>query len=97
MENKDKYQQALNDIINNNLGNWNYKNDSFWLIQELIDEFYNISLNWNELCDYLGTRFVLSSKGIGYNIDIEALITENIIEIIGNIFDNPELRIKEEK
>lgn len=35
------YQEALNDIIKNNLGNWQFKNDSFWLLQELIDKTKN--------------------------------------------------------
>lgn len=33
-----KYQEALNDVINNNLGNWKYKNDSFYFLQELVDK-----------------------------------------------------------
>lgn len=37
MEDKNKYQEALNDIINN-CKDFNVKNDSFWLIQNLIDE-----------------------------------------------------------
>lgn len=32
-----EYQEALNDVINN-AKDWNVKNDSFWLIQECINE-----------------------------------------------------------
>lgn len=32
------YQEALNDVINN-AKDWNVKNDSFWLLQELVDKF----------------------------------------------------------
>ena len=36
-----EYQKALNDIIHNTLNNWQFKNDSFWLLQELIDKTKN--------------------------------------------------------
>jgi hypothetical protein len=32
-----KYQEALNDVINNHKG-FKVKNDSFWLLQELVDK-----------------------------------------------------------
>lgn len=37
MNKHEDYQDALNDIIHNTLNNWEYKNDSFWLMQELVD------------------------------------------------------------
>ena len=36
---KEECQNALNDIINNCKG-FKCKNDSFWIIQELIDEHF---------------------------------------------------------
>ena len=37
MNKHEDYQDALNDIIHNTLNNWEYKNDSFWLMQQLVD------------------------------------------------------------
>lgn len=49
IEKENKYQQALNDIINNNLSNWNFKNDSFALMQELVDEVQSLKSAQNKL------------------------------------------------
>lgn len=48
-----KYQEALNDVINNNLGNWKYKNDSFYFLQELVDKQTPKKAYWNHTyyCD----------------------------------------------
>ena len=35
---KDKYQQALNDVISNAGTDFKTKNDSFYLLQELVDK-----------------------------------------------------------
>jgi len=48
MEEKDKYQQALNDIINN-CKDFKVKNDSFWLIQNAIEKVEQLKKENEEL------------------------------------------------
>lgn len=74
------YQEALNDVINN-AKDWNVKNDSFWLLQELVIK----QSVFQELYD----EYVINEKG-----DTLTEGAKQLAYVLKNIHESMELVIE---